>query len=73
MHTVFVVQEKCTIIELNRGLRVYFDFYVPDLSKSTSMYLLSIKVDRKHGFKCFKKMCSFVQKNVLFDKSGTYF
>ena len=37
----FVVQVKCTIFGLNRGLRVYVDMYALDFykKKSTSKYL----------------------------------
>ena len=57
MCTDFVCQVKCTISWLNRGLRVYLDLYVLDFPKSTSKYLLSTKVVRKHGSRCFTAMC----------------
>ena len=38
--TDFVPQGKCTIFWLNRGLRVYLDFYVSDFPKSISKYFL---------------------------------
>ena len=37
----FVVQVKYTIFWLTLGLRVYLDFYAPELPKSTSKYFLS--------------------------------
>ena len=38
MGTDFVFQVKSIMFWLNKGLRVYLDLYVPDLSKSTSKY-----------------------------------
>ena len=40
MGTDFVLQIKCTIFWLNRGLREYLDLYAPDFPKSTSKYFL---------------------------------
>ena len=36
VNTNFVDQVKFTILWLNIGLRVYFDLYLPDFSKSTT-------------------------------------
>ena len=40
MGTDFVLQVKCTIFWLDRGLRVFLDLYVPDFPKSTPKYFL---------------------------------
>ena len=42
MRTDFVLQVKCTIFWLNRGLMVYLDLYAPDFPKSTgsTFYIL---------------------------------
>ena len=42
MGTDFVLQVKCTIFWLNRGMRVYLGLYAPDFPKSTSKYFLHL-------------------------------
>ena len=42
MNPDFVVQIKCTIFWLNRGLSVNLDLYAPDFPKSTSKYLFGL-------------------------------
>ena len=38
----FVVQVKCTIFWLNRGLRIYLNFVMAYFPKSTSKYLFGL-------------------------------
>ena len=59
MGTDFVLQVKCTIFWLKRGLRVHLGLYAPDCPKSTSKYLLFTKVVRKHGSRYLTGMNSF--------------
>ena len=61
----FVVEVKCTIFWLNKGLRLYFDLFAPDFPKSTSKYLFCTEVFTKHGFRCFTVMCNFRRQCFL--------
>ena len=52
-----IVQVKCTIFWLDRGLRVSFGYVCAGFSKNTSnLYAEEV---RKHGFRCFTAMYTF--------------
>ena len=75
MHTDLVVQVKCTIFWLNRGLRVFFlcamDFQ--QQQKSTSKHFLSTKVVRKHDLRGFTKICPLEEKGITTKWAHTNF
>ena len=59
MHTDLVVEAKCTIFDLHRGLRLYFDLYEQDLKKNSlsSFFLLLV---------LFRPICSNVSMHTDF-------